>query len=479
MAVLCLGLLTPCALAQPLGRGAQRNLQAQPNPQAPFGSNNLLRRPRGLAAATNEPPIALQGFCPVSLRDRQIWQDGDRRITAVLDGQTYRLSGEREYDRFVAAPLRYAPALGGDCPVAFVETGERTVGAVQYGLIHAGRPYFFASDEHRERFRSDPGRFEQADLALAGHCPVRWLDTKRRVAGREETTIVVAGIRYRFAGMNEQQRFVASPADYLMAGPQPSWALHGASAGSSIAQAVNPFRDPHLAGSGQRSSNPTSLPTGSSTRQDLAPAPTPEPQDLASTTPSEADSEPMLTGFCPVSIIDDPDWKKGLEDIFTTYDGRLYLFASEAKRDKFISDPYLYVPALRGACVVTYAREETFVNGSVHRPMRCPKTGRLYLLAGETEGSAFEAEPSKFLDLDLFQSGTCIVTLVEEGKPTEGNPLIGTWLRGMRYVFTSVDKRERFLAAPEDYLASAGDVLPATALEQSQGDEGPGDAEEQ
>ncbi len=478
LALVCLTHLHLSAHAQSDNRGPRRNLQLQTESQAPFGSQDALRRPRGLAAASSEPPLALQGFCPVSLRDQQAWRDGDRRITAVLDGQTYRLAGEREYDLFTAAPLRYAPALGGDCPVVFAEKGQRSPGAIQYGLIHGGRAYFFASGAHREKFRNDPGRYADADLALGGNCPVRWVDNKRRVAGREDATLLVAGIRYRFAGLNEQQRFVAGVADYLVDGPQPSWALHGLDPGTAISgQPVNPFRAPQLTGSGRRSQQSAAATAGSSTREGLAAgastsevldsavAAIVEPLDGASSTPSYTDAEPMLKGFCPVSIITDPSWERGLEDVSEVYDGRLYLFASESKRDTFIADPYLYVPALRGACVVTYIKNGELVNGSVHQPRRCPNSGRLYLLAGEAEAAAFDAAAQDFLDLDLFHSGTCIVTLVEEGKPVIGDPKVGTWYHGLRYTFSTAEKRERFLAAPEEYLASAGDVLPAAALE--------------
>jgi hypothetical protein len=117
-------------------------------------------------------PLALGGYCVVTLRDRQQWQPGDSRIAAAFDGQCYRFAGIRERDIFTASPEFYAPMLSGDCPVTLAETGDRVPGRLECGVLHEGRLSFFADDSRRQKFFEQPQQYDDVDLALGGLCPV-------------------------------------------------------------------------------------------------------------------------------------------------------------------------------------------------------------------------------------------------------------------------------------------------------------------
>ena len=350
-------------------------LQAQrpplgPRTRPPVGGYRLPRIPprerQNLLSAQMEPPLAMSGFCPVTLRDQRRWVEGDRQLKAAFDGQLYHLAGERERARFAAAPLRYAPVLGGDCPVTFLLKGQRVAGQIQFGLIHNGRTYFFASAENRERFRADPERFADADLAFGGLCPVYLKDSNRQQPGRRDTTLTVAGLRYCFAGVYQRERFMQNPADYISHDlPLPSWAA----------------RDPH--GLDAFVSRQTRTPAAAA---DAAETETAEEPRSA-----QPIGKLMLRGFCPVTLIEKHTWELGSSDLALDYDGRQYLFAGEAERARFLEDPYRYVPAFGGNCVVSLVDEGRIVSGSLRQAKFhvFEDRWRLYMFASAEKAEAY------------------------------------------------------------------------------------------
>ncbi len=59
-----------------------------------------------------------------------------------------------------------------------------------------------------------------------------------------------------------------------------------------------------------------------------------------------------LRGFDPVAYFDTGKPTKGVDAISTTFNGARYLFATEAHRRTFLSDPTKYVPQFGGFCAV-------------------------------------------------------------------------------------------------------------------------------
>ena len=52
-------------------------------------------------------PVALGGYCVVSLRDQQQWQPGVDALSVVFDGLRYQFPTARNRDIFAAAPQPY------------------------------------------------------------------------------------------------------------------------------------------------------------------------------------------------------------------------------------------------------------------------------------------------------------------------------------------------------------------------------------
>ncbi len=69
--------------------------------------------------------IALDGNCPVCIVEMQKWVTGDEKIQVEFDGQKYLFPGEDQKAMFLTDPVKYAPALGGDCIVCFALGGNR------------------------------------------------------------------------------------------------------------------------------------------------------------------------------------------------------------------------------------------------------------------------------------------------------------------------------------------------------------------
>ena len=99
-----------------------------------------------------EPPVALGGYCPVELGDRERWVAGDKRHRLVHNGQTYLFAGPAQKQRFQAASDRYVPAHSGNDPVLIVEQARQVPGRLEHSATYNGRLYFFSSQESLRRF---------------------------------------------------------------------------------------------------------------------------------------------------------------------------------------------------------------------------------------------------------------------------------------------------------------------------------------
>jgi len=106
-----------------------------------------------------EPPLALDGFCPVTLALRgntetaiDAWQQGDSQWGAIHRGRTYLFTSQRYQKMFLADPDRYSPMLSGYDPIRYIDRGELVPGLRQHGMWVGGKMYLFADEPSLERF---------------------------------------------------------------------------------------------------------------------------------------------------------------------------------------------------------------------------------------------------------------------------------------------------------------------------------------
>lgn len=214
------------------GSGQRGSGTAQPNSQQPQaqpagpgsaskGSSTVssaagLTMESGSATRSNVP-VAMRGFCPVCLVEMRRWVPGAPRFATIYDGKQYRFPDARRLQMFRADPTKYVAALGGDCVVHFMQTGQRVPGSLQHGAVHGGRIFFMASQEHRQMFLDSPAMYGDADLVLGGDCVVCRVNMNQKMPGTPQLTSIHNGMRFRFAGLQQQQMFAGDPGRYLPA----------------------------------------------------------------------------------------------------------------------------------------------------------------------------------------------------------------------------------------------------------------------
>jgi YHS domain-containing protein len=126
---------------EPVGRGAPRET-----------SSSLLPATPAKIDAAN-PPIALDGHCPVTLYDQEKWVKGDARFGARHRGRTYLFASKQHAEKFFANPDQYSPVLSGYDPILLLEGKQWVAGERQHGIwLEKNRMYLFSSEQTLKRF---------------------------------------------------------------------------------------------------------------------------------------------------------------------------------------------------------------------------------------------------------------------------------------------------------------------------------------
>jgi YHS domain-containing protein len=184
----------------------------------PSGSSRKVAPQAGSGQrARQQAPLALEGYCPVSIVAMEKWVKGDPAYQVAYDGRSYHFANERGKRMFQADPAKYIPALGGDCAVALVKMGKRIPGNIRHGSFHNGRLFLFSNADAHKMFQAEPATYANADLALGGMCPVCLVNMERSVPGKPEIAAFHRGFRYLFPAAGQRQAFLASPEKYVSA----------------------------------------------------------------------------------------------------------------------------------------------------------------------------------------------------------------------------------------------------------------------
>ncbi len=105
------------------------------------------------------PPLALDGYCSVLLKEQKRWGVGDRRWGAVHRGRTYLFTGPDEQKKFLESPDSYAPVMSGNDPVVSLDSGQAVPGKREHGVFFENRVYLFSDEASLARFYQNPGRY--------------------------------------------------------------------------------------------------------------------------------------------------------------------------------------------------------------------------------------------------------------------------------------------------------------------------------
>ena len=105
--------------------------------------------------------VAIDGYCPVTLRTTRTWTTGDKAISLEHEGQIFYFAAADKRDEFKSHPGRYAPRLLGCDPVTLAENDVAVRGSTQFGAFYDGALFLFESADSRTKFRKTPIRYSQ------------------------------------------------------------------------------------------------------------------------------------------------------------------------------------------------------------------------------------------------------------------------------------------------------------------------------
>lgn len=128
-------------------------------PDVPVVSESAVKEPAGTL-------VAMEGYCPVTLRTTRVWKPGSSDISHVHDGQTYHFTTREMRDQFKTNPAKFAPRLLGCDPVVLANSDLVVRGNVKYGAYYDGALYLFENPESRAKFRKEPVRYTKLQHAV-------------------------------------------------------------------------------------------------------------------------------------------------------------------------------------------------------------------------------------------------------------------------------------------------------------------------
>jgi protein disulfide-isomerase len=142
----------------PVRENLARRFQANP-PGGTVSSSSGMVPPVPPSVPSFEPPLGLDGFCPVTLNDKKDWVRGDKRWGAIHRGRTYLFASREAFTRFWEHPDQYSPVLAGLDPVMAIDQGQSMSGHRRHGVFYGGRVYLFASETSLQHFSKNPARY--------------------------------------------------------------------------------------------------------------------------------------------------------------------------------------------------------------------------------------------------------------------------------------------------------------------------------
>lgn len=105
------------------------------------------------------PPLAFEGFCPVTLKVARKWVPGNPHFGAIHRGRTFLFSSDAGRQQFLANPDAFSPVFSGMDAVIMLDQNQAVEGSRRYGYEYRGAFYLFHSQETMARFAKDPDRY--------------------------------------------------------------------------------------------------------------------------------------------------------------------------------------------------------------------------------------------------------------------------------------------------------------------------------
>jgi protein disulfide-isomerase len=113
-------------------------------------------KPEAPNLPAGSPPLAFDGYCPVTLKTLNRWTPGNVQFGMVHRGRTYLFAGAEQRDQFLANPDSYSPVFSGLDPVLLIDNQQAVDGSRAFGFRYGDAFYLFSSKETMEKFRKEP-----------------------------------------------------------------------------------------------------------------------------------------------------------------------------------------------------------------------------------------------------------------------------------------------------------------------------------
>lgn len=134
--------------------------QSAPQPQA-----------KTPAFGTDQPKLAMEGFCSVTVINEDQWLEGNPKFGVVHLGKLYLFQSEAKMKTFLADPSPYTPVLNEIDVVRFFEERVIVPGKRQFGMkdpVHQ-RMFFFADEAAMDHFWNEYERYTDAAIEVMDH----------------------------------------------------------------------------------------------------------------------------------------------------------------------------------------------------------------------------------------------------------------------------------------------------------------------
>jgi YHS domain-containing protein len=115
-----------------------------------------------------------------------------------------------------------------------------------------------------------------------------------------------------------------------------------------------------------------------------------------------ADAAIAVSGYCPVSLVEERKLVKGRREHSVVHDGRAYYFTTSAASERFRQEPARYVPWSGGNCPVTQLEQGVTKPGNARWGVLY--SGRLFLCASDLDRRKFVVNPDAFADQPVTQA---------------------------------------------------------------------------
>ena len=117
-----------------------------------------------------EVPLALEGFCPVTLCSEEKWVAGNPAYCTMYQGHIFRFATAETMTTFVRNPANYMPVAMGEDIVLMVDRNKRINGNRRFGAWYQGRVFLFSSQEALNAFSERPDYYTEIALKYEMAC---------------------------------------------------------------------------------------------------------------------------------------------------------------------------------------------------------------------------------------------------------------------------------------------------------------------